>query len=104
MCKYFFWGFLLATKHSSAEKRHKQSEVRRMRNKSAKSSVRTSARKYVEAVHAKDSELASQLLRALVKELDTAAGKGILSKNSVSRKKSRMMKLYNVSFAATAAK
>lgn len=74
-----------------------------MRNKSAKSSVRTSVRKYVEAVHAKDSELASQLLRALVKELDTAAGKGILSKNSVSRKKSRMMKLYNVSFGAAAA-
>lgn len=93
----------MATKHSSAEKRHKQSEVRRMRNKSAKSSVRTSVRKYVEAVHAKDSELASQLLRALVKELDTAAGKGILSKNSVSRKKSRMMKLYNVSFGAAAA-
>ena len=93
----------MATKHSSAEKRHKQSEVRRMRNKSANSSVRTSARKYVEAVHAKDSELAFQLLKALVKELDTAAGRGILSKNSVSRKKSRMMKLYNVSFGAAAA-
>ena len=35
-----------------------------------------------------------------VKELDTAAGKGILTKNSVSRKKSRMMKLYNASFNA----
>ena len=37
---------------------------------------------------------------ALVKELDTAGSKGILSKNAVSRKKSRMMKLYNVTFAA----
>ena len=93
----------MATKHSSAEKRHKQSEVRRLRNKSAKSSVRTSARKYVEAVHAKDSERAAQLLKALVKELDTAAGKGILTKNSAARKKSRMMKLYNVSFGSVAA-
>lgn len=99
-----FWGFLLAVKKSSAEKRHKQSEVRRLRNKAAKSSARTSARKYVEAVQAKDAARAAELLKALVKELDTAAGKGILSKNSVSRKKSRMMKLYNVSFGTAAAK
>lgn len=90
----------MAVKQSSAEKRHKQSEVRRMRNKTAKSSARTSARKFVEAVHANDSALASERLKALVKELDTAGSKGILSKNAVSRKKSRMMKLYNASFAA----
>ncbi len=90
----------MAVKQSSAEKRHKQSEVRRMRNKAAKSAVRTSARKYIEAVHAKDSELAASRLQILVKELDTAGSKGILSKNSVSRKKSRMMKLYNASFNA----
>jgi small subunit ribosomal protein S20 len=90
----------LAVKQSSAEKRHRQSEERRMRNKAAKSSARTSARKFIEAVHAKDSALASEKLQALVKELDTAGSKGILSKNAVSRKKSRMMKLYNVTFAA----
>lgn len=90
----------MAAKQSSAEKRHKQSEVRRLRNKTAKSSARTSAKKFVEAVHAKDSALASEKLKALCKELDTAGSKGILSKNAVSRKKSRMMKLYNASFAA----
>lgn len=90
----------MAGKQSSAEKRHKQSEVRRLRNKSTKSAVRTSARKYVEAVQANDATLAAELLKVLVKELDTAAGKGILTKNSVSRKKSRMMKLYNVSFSS----
>ena len=42
----------------------------------------------------------STILKMIVKELDTAGGKGILSKNAVSRKKSRMMKLYNVTFAA----
>ena len=47
-------------KKSSAEKRHKQSEVRRMRNKAAKSAVHTAARKFVEAVHAKDQTLASE--------------------------------------------
>ncbi|MCQ2982715.1 MAG: 30S ribosomal protein S20 [Treponemataceae bacterium] len=90
----------MAVKQSSAEKRHKQSEVRRLRNKAAKSSARTSVKKYLEAVHAKDQALASEKLAALVKELDTNAGKGILSKNAVSRKKSRMMKLFNATFAA----
>ena len=90
----------MSVKKASEEKRHKQSEARRMRNKIAKSSARTSAKKFVEAVHAKDSALATERLASLVKELDTAAGKGILSKNAVSRKKSRMMKLYNTSFAA----
>ncbi len=88
----------MAVKKSSAEKRHKQSEVRRLRNKSAKSSARTCARKFVEAVHAKDSERAAETLKSLIKELDTNARKGILKKNAVARKKSRMTKLYNVAF------
>ncbi len=95
-----FGGFLLAGKKSSAEKRHRQSEERRFRNKAVKSSARTQAKKFVQAVHAKDQALASETLKILCKELDTAKSKGILSPNSVSRKKSRMMKLFNVSFGA----
>ncbi len=90
----------MAVKKSSAEKRHRQSEVRRLRNKAAKSAVRTSAKKIVAAVTSKDASDAEAKLQLLVKELDTAGRKGILTKNAVSRKKSRMMKLYNVSFAA----
>ena len=92
----------MAAKQSSAEKRHKQSEVSRLRNKSAKSSLRTSTRKYLEAVHAKDEALASERLKMLVKEIDTVANKGILHRNTASRKKSRMMKLFNVSFNTVA--
>ena len=98
--KFSFGGFPLALKSKSVEKRHKQSEVRRLRNKAAKSSARTCAKKFVAAVHAKDEALAKAKLQELCKELDTARGKGILTRNAVSRKKSRMMKLYNVSFAA----
>ncbi len=94
----------MAVKKSSAEKRHRQSEERRLRNKAVKSSTRTSARKFVEAVHANDATLASEKLKILVKELDTAANKGILTKNAVSRKKSRMMKLFNASFSENLAK
>lgn len=87
-------------KNRSAIKRHNQSEVRRMRNRSAKSEVRTTARKYTEAVHAANAENAAALLRELSSQLDSAARKGILRKNSAARKKSRMQLLYNASFAA----
>ncbi len=90
----------MAVKNASAVKRHKQSEVRRIKNKAVKSSVRTSAKKYVASVQAKDTAEAGTLLRDLVKELDTAARKGIITRNAASRKKSRMQKLYNASFAA----
>lgn len=90
----------MAVKNASAVKRHKQSEVRRIKNKAVKSSVRTSAKKYVASVQAKDTAQAGTLLHDLVKELDTAARKGIISRNAAARKKSRMQKLYNASFAA----
>lgn len=67
-------------KNRSAIKRHNQSEVRRMRNRSAKSEVRTTARKYTEAVHAANAENAAALLRELSSQLDSAARKGILTK------------------------
>ena len=93
----------MAGKKSSAEKRHAQSEVRRLHNKAIKSTCRTYAKQFVEAVHAKDQKLAEEKLKCLVSELDSARSKGVLTRNAVSRKKSRMQKLYNVSFAAPAA-
>jgi small subunit ribosomal protein S20 len=69
-----------------------------LRNKAAKSAARTYAKKYLSAVQTKDPEAARQALKQLVKTLDTACGKGILTKNAVARKKSRMTKLYNTSF------
>lgn len=90
----------MAVKNASAVKRHKQSEVRRIKNKAVKSSVRTSAKKFVTSVQAKESAQAGTLLHDLVKELDTAARKGIISRNAAARKKSRMQKLYNASFVA----
>ncbi len=90
----------MAVKNASAVKRHKQSEVRRIRNKAVKSSVRTGAKKYVTSVQAKDQAKAGDLLHDLIKDLDTAARKGIISRNAAARKKSRMQKLFNASFAA----
>ena len=89
----------MAKKISSAEKRHRQSEERRMRNKMAKSAVRTSIRKFVSLVQKKDpaSEAA---LKDMIKKIDTASRKGILKRNAAARKKSRMQRFYNAAQAA----
>jgi small subunit ribosomal protein S20 len=85
----------LAGKSSSAEKRHRQSEERRLRNKAVKSSVRTSAKKFVVLARKKDMDNAEAALKDMIKKLDTAARKGIIKKNAASRKKSRMQRLFN---------
>lgn len=91
-------------KKTSAEKRHEQSEARRLHNKAIKSECRTYARQFTEAVASKDQNLAHEKLKKLVSKLDSARSKGVLTRNAVSRKKSRMMRLYNVSFAVSAKK
>jgi small subunit ribosomal protein S20 len=85
----------LAGKSSSAEKRHRQSEERRLRNKAAKSVVRTSAKKFVALARQKDTAAAESALKDMIKKIDTAARKGILKKNAAARKKSRMRRLFN---------
>jgi len=84
----------LAKKKSSAEKRHRKSEERRLRNKSTKSAVRTSIKKFTALAQKKDPG-AETALREMVKKLDTAAGKGIIAKNAAARKKSRMQRYFN---------
>ena len=87
-------------KISSAAKRHRQSEERRLRNKSAKSAVRTSAKKFVAMAH-KPGHGSAELgeteaaLKDMIKKLDKAAQKGIIKKNTAARKKSRMQRLFN---------
>jgi small subunit ribosomal protein S20 len=89
----------LVKKSSSAGKRHRKSEERRLRNKSAKSAVRSSVKKFVSLAQKKDPQ-AEAALREMIKKIDTAAGKGIISKNAAARKKSRMQRYYNVMKAA----
>jgi len=89
----------LAKKRSSAEKRHRQSEERRMRNKAAKSAVRTSVKKFITLAQKKDPE-SEAALREMIKKIDTASRKGIIKKNAAARKKSRMQRFYNNSTKA----
>ena len=93
-------GVLLAKKNTSAQKRHRQSEERRLRNKAVKSSVRTSAKKFVVLAQksgrsSSDVGEAETALKDMIKKIDTAAQKGIIKKNAAARKKSRMQRLFN---------
>ena len=88
----------MAKKKSSAEKRHRKSEERRLRNKSAKSAVKTSVKKFVSLAQKKDPNTETAL-KDMIKKIDTAAGKGIIPKNTAARKKSRMQRYFNVTKA-----
>jgi small subunit ribosomal protein S20 len=79
----------LSTK-SSAEKRQRQSEVRRMKNREVRSEVRTEIRKLLEAVEAKDKEKAGAAYLICQKLIDSAATKGVYPKTNAARKKSRL--------------
>jgi small subunit ribosomal protein S20 len=85
----------LAKKLSSAQKRHRQSEERRMRNRATKSAVRTSVKKFVALAHKKDIPASEAALKEMIKKIDTAARKGIVKKNAAARKKSRMQRFFN---------
>ena len=85
----------MAVKNKSAVKAHKQSEERRLRNKMAKSRVRTCVKAFVEAVQSKDKALADERFKQFAKAIDTVSRKGIIKQATASRKKSRMNNLLN---------
>ena len=85
----------MATTNKSAEKRNRQSEKRRLQNKSEKTAIRSSAKKVLMAAEGKDRAAADTALKDMIKRIDTAARKGVVKKNAAARKKSRMQRLIN---------
>ena len=71
-------------------KRNRQNVVRRMRNKSVNSSLKTSVKKVESAAIA--GEPTDELLREAQAKIDTAVSKGVLHKKTAARKKSRLAK------------
>ena len=81
--------------NKSAEKRDRQNAARRLRNRSAKSTMRTAVKKFDAAVAASDKAAAAEAMAESFKLLDSIAGKGIIHKNTAARKKSRIAHAYN---------
>ena len=76
-----------------------------MRNKAAKSAVRTSVKKFIVLAQKKDKSesdtaAAEAALRDMIKKIDTASRKGIIKRNAAARKKSRMQRFFNSMQAA----
>ena len=83
----------------SAEKRVRQNVVREDRNKRTKSMLKTSIRRFEEALQNGDPEEAKLKLQAAYRQIDKAAAKGVVHKNNAARKKSRLSRLFNRTLA-----
>ena len=79
----------------SAIKRNKQSLVRRERNRVAKSTLKTVAKKVETALAEKNADSANEALKTAIVAFDKAAGKGIIHSKTASRKISRLTKKVN---------
>ena len=73
-----------------AKKRARQNLRRLAVNKARRSRIRTYLRKVEEAIESGDKDAASSALRAAQPELMRGVTKGILHKNTVARKMSRL--------------
>ena len=71
-------------------KRIKTNEKARLRNKSVKSSLKTSVRRFREAADAGDREQATVALQLASRQLDKAASKCVIHPNQAANKKSAM--------------
>ena len=76
-------------------KRIRQDERRRLRNKSVKSSIKTSIRRFRQASAAGDREAADEALQLASRKLDKAVSKGVIHANQAANKKSAMAKAAN---------
>ena len=76
----------------SAFKALRQAKKRELRNRKVKDAINWLKRKFLKAVASKNKKEAEGFYLQLQKALDRALQKGILKKNTVARKKSRLFK------------
>ncbi|MBQ6806871.1 MAG: 30S ribosomal protein S20 [Lachnospiraceae bacterium] len=79
----------------SAKKRILVNRTKADRNKAIKSGVKTSVKKVTAAIAANDKEAAKAALVAATATIDKATKKGVLHKNTASRKVSRLAQAVN---------
>ncbi len=74
----------------SAEKRLRQSKKRTLRNRAAKTQLRTSMKKVRQAIETGNREAAMAAFQAAVVVIDKTASKGIIHSRTAARYKSRL--------------
>lgn len=81
--------------HKSALKRAGQNQVRRMRNRTIRTRVKSVVKEVRQTVVAKPGEIPSEQVKHAQAVIDKAAKKGVLHKRAAARKISRLVKLAN---------
>ncbi len=76
--------------NANARKAMRQNEKRRLRNRAARSTLKTILKKARAEAAAGNNEGAQTAFRTAVKSLDQAASKNLIHKNKASRLKSRL--------------
>ena len=76
-------------------KRNRTNEKARLRNKAAKSAIRTAMKKVRVAVEAKNLEEAEKALLVATRLIDKSVSDGVQHKNTASRQKSEIQRLVN---------
>jgi len=74
----------------SAEKRVRVIAKRTLRNRMIRSRMKTAIRRYNAAVAQGDVNLAMELFKKAVSQIDRAAAKGVIHRNQASRRKARL--------------
>ena len=73
----------------------RQNRTKRMHNLDIKTDLKKNIKGFLTSITAKNADEAKAKLKIVFKRLDKAAKKNVLSKNTVSRRKSRFAKLIN---------
>ena len=81
--------------HKSAQKKARQDIVRRTRNRSGRSTLRTALRKFRSAADA-GTDMSSSI-NDLLSLIDRSAKRGLIHRNAADRLKSRVVKRVNAS-------
>ncbi len=78
--------------HKSALKRIRQTEKRRIHNRTFRNRARTLVKQARTTIAGGNNDAAIQAARDAIRDLDMAASKGIIHKKNADRRKSRLMK------------
>ena len=74
----------------SQRKRNRQTTVRTARNKAIRSELKTRTKNALQAARSGDATATDEALRIAQKRIDQAQAKGVLKKNTASRRKSHL--------------
>ncbi|MFP4475340.1 MAG: 30S ribosomal protein S20 [Desulfatibacillaceae bacterium] len=78
--------------HKSAIKRARQNQVRNLRNRSVRTRIKNVVKQVRQAVDENSPEKAKEALHVATRVIDKGASKGVIHRNTASRKISRLAK------------